>query len=126
MLICEIARNMFAPSETAGLFSRWVHRIAQFRNEAVGLSDIHLSNEQPCILGRASTKKVKKEARIPLHPVLVDELLLVMPAEGDSIDALPVFPDDIPCNQIYRKDWERARAPYVDYFATMLATNGVS
>ena len=99
--------------------------------------DVHLSAEKPFIKARASTTKNGREAIIPVHPELAEELADIMPKK--ATEDTPVF--DIGSNptRIFLRDLDKAGITRIDglnrkvdfhslryTFCTMLAKHGTS
>lgn len=79
---------------------------------AMEWGDVHLDGQGAHILARASTTKNRRDARLPLHPDVVDALRLFRPADA--------APDDrvfraIPEMDTMRKDLKAAGIPYKDH-----------
>lgn len=100
-------------------------------------ADIHLDVERPFIRARASTTKNSKEAVVPLHPELMEELRGIKPQVNGHGEAV-FFVDTHPSRTLH-KDLKKAGIPVVDEigrkldfhalrntFATNLARSGVS
>ncbi len=97
-------------------------------------ADLHLDGPRPYFLARAGTTKNKKEAVIPLHPLLAEEIRQLQTAK-----AQPVFKIGKHFERSVKRDLRRAKIEQVDAlghkldfhamrktFATRLAQNGTS
>lgn len=99
--------------------------------------DIHLDIEKPFIKARASTTKNGRDAVIPLHPQLVNELLAIRPEPVK--ENTPVFYIDSNPDRSFKRDLKEAGIERIDAlnrkvdfhalrytFCTMLARHGTS
>ncbi len=141
-------RRAFTPEEFARLLAvSGKNRIAYLTAAYTGLrlgeieqlvwADLHLEAEPPYLLARASTTKNRKEALIPLHPRLAEELKAYRKdgaEEEEAVFSLTIHPE----RPLYR-DMAKAGIEKLDAlgrkldfhslrytFATTLAVNGTS
>jgi integrase len=109
-------------------------RVAELRQ--LVWADVHLDDSRPYLLARASTTKNKKEATIPLHPALADEIRRLPRKQGD--EAKPVFRISKHMDRSFKRDLLRSGIEPLDAmrkkldfhalrktFATRLAQKGV-
>ncbi len=68
--------------------------------------DINLKSEKPSVMVRAAVGKNRKLACLPLHPVLLKELLGARPAKVSSGDL--VFGRSVPRSELFRKHLQAA------------------
>lgn len=78
--------------------------------EALQWGDIHLEEETPYLVARASTTKNGKQAMIKLHHEVIESLRFIRPIEP-KIDQL-VF--DVPTIEQFKKDLAEANIEYID------------
>lgn len=110
-------------------------RIGELRQVVWG--DLNLDSTRPHIRVRASTTKNRKEAVLPIHPQLLDELKALRPADREQNDL--VFHQHAHVYRRIRIDMREARIKRLDSmgrkldfhalrytFATKLAASGVS
>ena len=97
-------------------------------------ADLHLDGTRPFILARAGTTKNKKEAIIPLHPPLAEELRSLPVKKADPVFKIGLHPE-----RTFKRDLHRADIEPLDplgrkldfhslrkTFATRLAQKGIS
>jgi len=141
-------RRAFTPDEFRRLLAvSGKNRIAYLTAAYTGLrlgelqqliwADLHLNEAQPFVLARASTTKNRKEAFIPLHPRLAEELRFHRSKEaedGDAVFELTVHPERPLYRDMAKAGIEKldATGRKLDFhslrytFATTLAVNGTS
>lgn len=141
-------RRAFTPDEFRRLLAvSHEHRVAYLTAAYTGLrlgelqqlvwADLHLDENPPFVLARASTTKNRKEAFLPLHPRLAFELKKSRKAEaedGDAVFHLTIHPERPLYRDMAKAGIEKfdALGRKLDFhslrytFATTLAVNGTS